>query len=105
MPLFSTGDLGKSIEIYAGALGLNGIGNIDNYLYYTSATSFAFVFIALGWIVVAGVINRRFYSLKPEMYFMKHVGGAQAVLLWVAFGLSVTKLAASSFSPFLYFQF
>ena len=105
MPLFSTGDLAKSIEIYGGAIGMNGIGNLDNYLYYTSATSFAFVFIAVGWIVVASVINRRFYDLKPETYFMSNVGGVQAALLWVAFGLSVTKLAASSFSPFLYFQF
>lgn len=105
MPLFSTGDLGKSIEIYAGAFGMNGVGNIDNYLYLTSATSFAFVFIAVAWIIVAGVINRRFYDLKPERYFMQHVGGLHAVLLWVAFGLSITKLAAGSFSPFLYFQF
>lgn len=105
MPLFATGDFGHSLELYAGALGLNGIGNLDNYLYYTSATTFAFVFIAVAWVVVASVINRRFYDLKIDNYFMSHVGGLQAVLLWAVFGLSITKLAASSFSPFLYFQF
>ena len=33
------------------------------------------------------------------------VGGFSALLLWVGFLLTLTRLAANSFSPFLYFQF
>ncbi|MGO1501349.1 MAG: MBOAT family O-acyltransferase [Marinobacter sp.] len=105
MPLFVTGDLAHSIEMYAGIFGFNGIGNIDNYLYATSSTTMGFLVLAIIWLVITGYINRRFYDHDKTSYFMQHVGGWQAGLLWLGFGLAVTKLAANSFSPFLYFQF
>jgi alginate O-acetyltransferase complex protein AlgI len=105
MPLFITGDLGHSIELYAGWFGFNGIGTVDNYFYATSSMTLAFMILGIIWLVVTGYINRQFYGRDNSRYFMQHVGGWQAGLLWFGFGLAVTKLAANSFSPFLYFQF
>ena len=105
MPLFITGDLRHTIDIYAGTFGLNGVGSLDPMLIATSKMTMAFLLLALAWVVIAGVINRRFYAVKQEVYVMSHVSKWQAILLWAAFILSVSKLAANSFSPFLYFQF
>ena len=105
MPLFITGDAGHSLEIYAGAFGFYGIGEISDLILGTSQMTLAFLVLGLIWIVVTSYINRRFYALKQEQYFMSHVSGLYAVLLWAGFLLAITKLSASSFSPFLYFQF
>jgi len=105
MPLFITGNLSHSINIYAGAMGLHGVGSFDPMLISTSKMTLAFLALAMVWVVITGVINRRFYALKQEVYVMSHVSKWQAAILWAAFVISVTKLAASSFSPFLYFQF
>lgn len=105
MPLFMTGNLNHSIDIYAGMLGVNGIGNLDLILIATSKMTLAFLLISIIWVIITGVINRRFYALNQDVYVMSHVSKVQAVVLWTAFILAVTKLAASSFSPFLYFQF
>ncbi|MCY1275083.1 Peptidoglycan O-acetyltransferase [compost metagenome] len=105
MPFFLTGNLRHSLEMHAGLFGLNGIGSLDKYVFGTSSLSMSFVLLALAWIVVAGALNNRFYARKDAPYFMQHVSGASALLLWAGFGISITRLAANSFSPFLYFQF
>ncbi|MFC3153301.1 MBOAT family O-acyltransferase [Litoribrevibacter euphylliae] len=105
MPLFITGDTSHSLEIYAGAFGLNGIGSLSPIILGTSQMTLAFLVAGLIWVVITGFMNRRFYALKQDVYFMSHVSGLQAVFLWGAFLLAITKLSASSFSPFLYFQF
>jgi alginate O-acetyltransferase complex protein AlgI len=105
MPLFSTGDTRHAIDIYQGMLGVNGLGSLDRYVFATSHLTMAFVGVAIAWLVYAGIINRRFYRDTGQIYAMQSIAGANALLLWVAFGLSLTRLAANSFSPFLYFQF
>ncbi|MNQ87213.1 hypothetical protein D3C85_1024280 [compost metagenome] len=55
--------------------------------------------------MLAGSNNVRFYAGNKEQYFMRHVGGLKALLLWAGFALALSSLAAHSFSPFLYFQF
>ncbi|HLD64818.1 MAG TPA: MBOAT family O-acyltransferase [Pseudomonas sp.] len=105
MPLFITGNLKHSLEIFAGLFGLNGLGSLDLYFLGTSSLSMSFVLVALVWLVIAGTINNRFYAHKGQAYFMQHVSGLGTLLLWAGFGLSITRLAANSFSPFLYFQF
>lgn len=105
MPLFITANTYHSMEIYAGAFGLNGLGSLDTVMIGTSKMTLAFLLVSVIWLVVTGFINRRFYRLKQDVYVMSHVSRGQALILWGAFGLAVTKLAASSFSPFLYFQF
>ncbi len=105
MPLFITGDLAHSLDIYSGVLGFHGLGSINDVALGTSKMTLYFLVLGLIWVVCTGYINRRFYALKQEVYFMSHVSNLQAVLLWIAFAISVSKLSASSFSPFLYFQF
>jgi alginate O-acetyltransferase complex protein AlgI len=105
MPLFFTGDLQHSLGIYAAMLGMNGIGTLDLYLFGTSMMTISFALVAVVWLVIAGAINSRYYAGNKEQYFMQHVGGFSALLLWAGFALAISRLAANSFSPFLYFQF
>jgi len=105
MPFFITGNFSHSLEIYGGAIGFNGVGDINSVLIGTSKMTMAFLGLSIGWLVITGVINRRFYAHMPESYIMSDVSTWQAAVLWLAFLVSITKLSASSFSPFLYFQF
>lgn len=105
MPLFYTADLQHSLDIYAGLMGLNGLGSINNYLYGTSLLSFGFLIFGVAWMVIAGRINVRYYTSNQQHYFMQHVGGINALLIWAGFAVALTRLSANSFSPFLYFQF
>lgn len=105
MPFFATGNLPHSLSIYSGMLGFSGIGSLDTYLLSVSRLTMTFVMVAVAWLVIAGVINTRFYANPEKPYFMADVSGWQGMLLWVGFILAISKLMASSFSPFLYFQF
>ena len=105
MPFFATGDIQHALNIITGMLGLRGLGSLDGYFLATSQMTVAFTAVALLWLALAGRINVRYYTGIKQGYWMQHVGGLSMVLLWAAFGLSLTRLAANSFSPFLYFQF
>jgi alginate O-acetyltransferase complex protein AlgI len=105
MPFFITGDFAHATRLLAGMAGLNGIGDLSSYAIETSQMTLAFTLVAVVWLVLAGRINLRFYAGHQEGYVMQRVGGLSMLLLWGAFGLSLSRLAASSFSPFLYFQF
>jgi len=105
MPCFTTGNLPHTLSIYSGMLGFSGIGSLDTYLLSVSRLTMSFVIVAVAWLVIAGVINTRFYANPDRAYFMADVSGWQSVLLWAGFVLAISKLMASSFSPFLYFQF
>ncbi|MCP5163044.1 MAG: MBOAT family protein [Hahellaceae bacterium] len=118
MPMFITGNLAHSIDIYTGMFGFRSLGSLDYYILSTSKMTLAFVVLGFIWIVIAGMINRRFYAQHATQkkaaaptqtseltYFMQSVRGTGAVFLWMGFGVAVTRLAANSFSPFLYFQF
>ena len=65
----------------------------------------AFTLVAVAWLLLAGRLNLHFYAGAQQGYWMQHVGGLSMLALWAAFGLSLSRLAANSFSPFLYFQF
>ena len=98
--------LPHALQIYKALIGLNGFGSLDLYWFGTSAMTMTFTLIALLWIVVAGSINIRYYANAGQQgYFMQHVSGVGMLLLWLGFLLTLTRLAANSFSPFLYFQF
>jgi alginate O-acetyltransferase complex protein AlgI len=105
MPFFFTGDIDHALKIHAGMFGLNGIGSLDAYFTETSSMTVAFTGLALAWIALAGRINLRYYAGHKQGYLMEHVSGLSMLLLWAGFGLSLSRLAANSFSPFLYFQF
>ena len=70
-----------------------------------SKMAMSFVAVALCWLILAGSNNVRYYAGNKQHFFMAHVGGLKAVLLWAGFALALSSLAAHSFSPFLYFQF
>ena len=105
MPLFTTGDASHAWIIYQGMIGLNGFGDLERYVLATSQLTMAFIGVALLWIAIAGALNTRYYRQPGAAYVMQSVQGIQALLLWIAFALAITRLAANSFSPFLYFQF
>jgi alginate O-acetyltransferase complex protein AlgI len=106
MPLFFTGNLPHSLLVYQAMLGFNGVGSLEPYWLGTSAMTLSFTLVALLWLVVAGTINQRYYAgNKQQPYFMQHVDGLNTLLLWAVFLLTLSRLAANSFSPFLYFQF
>lgn len=108
MPLFVTGNLRHSLEIYTGLIGLRGLGSLDLYLIGTSQLTLSFVALAILWVAVAGASNRRFYAAatpQQSRYFMQHVQGMASLFLWTGFALAISRLAANTFSPFLYFQF
>jgi alginate O-acetyltransferase complex protein AlgI len=105
MPLFMAGGLPKAIDIYYALLGFGGMGSIDILSLEVTRLSFAFLVFSLLWLVVAGQINRRANDRNATSYFMDNVTGWKAFALWVLFVLSITRLEANSFSPFLYFQF
>lgn len=104
MPFFTTGSLHHSLDVYRAMIGLDGFGSLAPYVIGTSKMTIAFVFVALAWLFLAGWQNVKYAESKGR-YVMESVTGVQAVLLWLGFVLAVTKLSASSFSPFLYFQF
>lgn len=105
MGFFTTGDLAHSLQIHQGMLGLSGPGYLEPYLLASSRLTLAFVLVAVVWLVIAGRTNLRFYARESAPYLMQEVRGWQAGLLWLGFALAVSRLAANSFSPFLYFQF
>lgn len=106
MPLFFTGSLSHSLDIYMALFGLNGLGNLDIYLIGASKMTMAFCIPMMCWIILAGRTNLRYYAENnKEHYFMRSVTGWNMIFLWAAFLLSLISLSANSFSPFLYFQF
>nr|WP_319527874.1 MBOAT family O-acyltransferase [Pseudomonas laurentiana] len=105
MPLFFTNDLRHSLDIYQALFGFNGVGSLELYVLGASKMAMSFAAVALCWLILAGTNNVRYYAGNKEHYFMRHVGGLKAMLLWCGFGLALSSLAAHSFSPFLYFQF
>src|SRR5690606_25293070 len=92
MPLFVTGDLRHSLEIYQGMLGLRGIGSLEFYLIGTSQLTLSFVAVAILWVALAGAHNRRFYALPGSPYLMRHVQGIGSLVLWVGFALAISRL-------------
>lgn len=105
MPFFMAGDLTKWLEIFQGQYGFRGIGSFDAMLVETTQLAVAFFIISIIWMIVAGIIQYRYMMVDKNNYFMKDVTGWKSVMIWCGFILSLTKLSANSFSPFLYFQF
>lgn len=105
MPLFFTGHLAHSLDIYAALFGANGLGDLQRYIHGAGNIAFLFVGGAMAWLICASVVNVRFYSGRSSGYFMERVGIGQSLLLWLGFFVALSHLAANAFSPFLYFQF
>lgn len=105
--MFRADTVGDAMGFYQGMIGLNGFGISDHLDWQLKYQHLAF--LALGWLIV---------FIHPKlMEYRKPIEGSAAwktighhkplvsCSVVVLFVIAVTKLAAASYSPFLYFQF
>ncbi|MEZ8144196.1 MULTISPECIES: MBOAT family protein [Enterovibrio] len=97
---FRAEDLSVAIVFYESMFGFAQYHSDASALSDVSLRAFAFLLIALAIIVVENIKRHQWSAAKlPVMHF------ARPLLLVPVFVLAVSKLVASSYSPFLYFQF
>lgn len=105
--MFRADNVTDAFGFYAGMIGMNGFAMEDTLAWQVKYQDV--MFLVIGWAII--------YLHPKYMEFRKPIEGSAA---WkttghhnvtvsigsiVLFGLAVTKLAAASYSPFLYFQF
>lgn len=101
--MFRAADISEAFGIYQGMLGLNGWGLSDALSWQVSGSQLTVMLLAWALVYVA--------PFWEQWAARSRVGGGQilhnAAFLSVAplFVLSVLKLSAQSYTPFLYFQF
>ena len=92
--MFRSPNIGTATSFYAGMIGLNGVSIRADIEWQMRDSEFVFLCLA-AMLCIVPALKRRLkmpQKLAPVIY---------SFLL----ALSVTKLAADSYSPFLYFQF
>lgn len=105
--IFRADTLSHALSFYQGMMGLNGFAVSDVLQWQITRQSITFMFI--GWIVI--FLAPKYLEFRQpikESVAMKTSGYQKPVVVGVTvfcFVLAVTKLAADSYSPFLYFQF
>ncbi len=98
--MFRAPTVENALGVYAGMLGLHGVVPSDSLAWRPEAFNLAFLAAA---IVMIGLGVRQAWTGKG---FVPVRGGRLEILaLSLLVGLSLTRLSASTFSPFLYFQF
>ncbi|ESQ90019.1 poly(beta-D-mannuronate) O-acetylase [Asticcacaulis sp. AC460] len=96
--LFRAANLGEALTVYAGMLGFHGLAPADGWS--VSLTQVTFLAIAL---TVVGLGVRQAWTGRG--YVPARGSRLELFVLPLLLILSLTRLSASSFSPFLYFQF
>lgn len=105
--MFRAAHVSEAFGFYEGMIGLNGFGIRESLMW--QMTGFSLTFLVIGWAMV--FIHPKYLEFRtpiPGTPDMETNGHTKPVVLGatiVLFLLSVTKLAAASYSPFLYFQF
>lgn len=105
--MFRAESVGQAIAFYQGMIGMNGwaISEVLNWQIKLQSL----MFLLLGWVFI--FIHPKFMEHREAVegsVAMKTLGYKKPVVAIGAisvFALAVTKLAADSYSPFLYFQF
>jgi alginate O-acetyltransferase complex protein AlgI len=101
--MFRAPSFDQALVMYEGMLGLNGMaGDYDLWLETTGLMHATLV------LAILLVVAPRLLKLLPRMDAAQWVGGGTLAMRWVMmplFALTVLKLTAASYSPFLYFQF
>jgi alginate O-acetyltransferase complex protein AlgI len=110
--VFRAPDFQSALAMYAGMAGLHGFALADEFAWQIS--NLALVVLLIGWILIF-VEGRWIYWFRKwefrKRVFRKRVPqwsplfSYNPYLLIPCFVLSILKLSAESFSPFLYFQF
>lgn len=105
--MFRADDLGHALTMYQGMIGLNGVGPGSEAAWQITRQSMAFLVVGLALLY----IHPRFLEFRrviPGSPAMKTDGYRKplvACATCVLFIAAVARLLASSYSPFLYFQF
>jgi alginate O-acetyltransferase complex protein AlgI len=112
--MFRADTVGDAMTLYAAMFRLDGAGLSDAYAAGITRLQVATLALAFVVIAVRGWQSRRPNKLGQIYFPSGTVAASPAVqkidltyFLWVLplFALSVLKLSAQSYSPFLYFQF
>jgi alginate O-acetyltransferase complex protein AlgI len=105
--LFRSEDLNQALDFYQGMIGLQGIGISDAFSWQNKNE--ALFFLSIGWFII--FIQPKFFEYRQKINgsnAMKTTGYQRplvSITIIVLFIVSVLKLTAESYSPFLYFQF
>lgn len=105
--MFRAENVGHALSFYQGMIGVNGWA-VSEVLSWQITSQSLFILL-LGWLLI--FIHPKWMEFRQKIegsVSMKTVGYQKpviAVTTVVIFILAVTKLAADSYSPFLYFQF
>jgi alginate O-acetyltransferase complex protein AlgI len=100
--LFRSPDLPTAGSMYAGLIGLHGLGLSDQLRWQLSPLSLFILGLTILGIYVVPVLGRR---LKPPAGGVFAYLFASRMAVIPLFILAVMKMTADTFSPFLYFQF
>ena len=105
------------LGVYAGLIGLNGLGPSDALGWQLSPLALSVLGLALAGMYAVPALSRRLRGREDRRGGPREGGGVPASAVGArlvavaraavvpAFLLAILKLAADSFTPFLYFQF
>jgi alginate O-acetyltransferase complex protein AlgI len=104
--MFRAANVESALTLYAAMFRFDGAGFSDVYASSITSLQLATLALAGGLLIITGARSRR-AAAQPSTAPATGWRTAHALqwLLWPAFLLSVLKLSAQSYSPFLYFQF
>lgn len=98
--LFRAANLGESISMLGGLIGLNGFGFSPELGWQLGGFSLFMLFVALIVTILESSQFRVFKNIKPQVKF-----AGRYVVLLALFSMGIMKILADSYSPFLYFRF
>ena len=103
--LFRAETLGAAVELYAGMVGLRGVA-IGELLGWRIDTG-ALVALAAGWliVIVEPTLVKRLAAVGVPEAPASGLGAPLRASIYFVFVLSLVRVLAASYSPFLYFQF
>lgn len=105
--LFRADNIGQAFSFYEGMMGMNGFAITDMMQWQVTYQSLTC--LAIAWLII--FLHPKFLDFRKEIEgipAMKTIGYQKPVIVTATFGLfmlAVMKIAADSYSPFLYFQF
>lgn len=99
--MFRAEHVGQALTLYRAMFGFDGLGLSEIYRGAITSLQLATLWLAALLVLAGGLHARGAFATaeRPRLRF------AASLLLWPLFLLSVLKLSAQSYSPFLYFQF
>lgn len=102
--MFRADNVPDALRMYAGMIGLNGVGLSDTLAWQVKGSVLATMLLGGVLVYVAPVWGHRVGDVGSRLLKPALAVGATVTLLPL-FVLAVMKLSAQSYTPFLYFQF